>query len=241
MSRAARCAHFRRFNSLLCLWSVFLAFRLTIKMTDWGMWDWIAYSGLWIAAAIIAINGALAAAPTLRRRTPGWLRSNRWSFVPITLLALSLLAFYLSSNPPIVGGVMYMPTWGLTGPYSFKLGVPGSFQGTSESRATVDCSKIPRKYHTDFKAMIVLFHWDGREDIKDAIITSKSAKYDIEDDTIPIEIPWSSEFISEMIKGQSETNYVLLAIPSNASTDFKTIREATSLGAVVLQLSGGPP
>src|SRR5215469_12028315 len=58
-------------------------------MSEWKFWDWIAYSGIFAAALILACDTALKGAPNVALKLPVWISSPYWSFAPLCLMFLS--------------------------------------------------------------------------------------------------------------------------------------------------------
>jgi uncharacterized protein involved in cysteine biosynthesis len=58
-------------------------------MAPWKFWDWVAYTGIWVAAVILAADAGLKGSPTLMESIPNWLKWEYWPFVPLALLSLS--------------------------------------------------------------------------------------------------------------------------------------------------------
>jgi hypothetical protein len=141
-------------------------------------------------------------------------------------------------------GVSYAASWGTLDVSSAVArppnGGPAYIVGAKASKFVVNgdvLAKVSKRY----RMMAFCYHYSGAEDVNDIENLSKSKLFDITSGLIPIAIPWSDAFAEEYRSGEYGTNYVLLLIPVNAPATFRTIREATKLGAVQLQPVNGPP
>jgi hypothetical protein len=72
-------------------------------MREWKFWDWVAYSGLSIAAMIVAADSALKSAPALLEQLPEFIHSSWWGFAPLVLILVTtgiFLARVLGTSTP---------------------------------------------------------------------------------------------------------------------------------------------
>jgi hypothetical protein len=74
-------------------------------MGSWGFWDWVGYSGFFIAAAIISLNQALSSTTNLKEWAAPILRSGWWSHVPLTFMILATLVLILAPSEPPASSV----------------------------------------------------------------------------------------------------------------------------------------
>jgi hypothetical protein len=58
-------------------------------MSRWTVWEWIAYTGLFVAAIIIAADQGVKLSPPLFEKFSRIIRSLYWAFAPLTLILLS--------------------------------------------------------------------------------------------------------------------------------------------------------
>lgn len=67
------------------------------RMKEWGPWDWIAFSALWIGAAILAADAAIKGSKTFRENL-GWLIAKPlWPFLPLIFVGLGTAIYLLGS------------------------------------------------------------------------------------------------------------------------------------------------
>jgi hypothetical protein len=66
-------------------------------MPKWDALGWIAYTGLWIAALMLAVDTGLRAYPELSKRMPAFLTGELWGFLPFALLTVSGVIFLARS------------------------------------------------------------------------------------------------------------------------------------------------
>jgi hypothetical protein len=86
------------------------------------------------------------------------------------------------------------------------------------------------------------FHSFGVVDRVDETLTGLGRPHEISSSDIVLTIVLSESFLDVVTKGGRGTNYVILLLPKNLSTDqFSTIRQAKSLGAIVVFTRGGAP
>jgi hypothetical protein len=82
-------------------------------MPYWGFWEWLAYTGIWVSAIILAADVGLKMSPDLRKKFDPIITSPLWGFTPLVLLTISgaillgreigLIGMNpISSVPPIV-------------------------------------------------------------------------------------------------------------------------------------------
>jgi hypothetical protein len=64
-----------------------------------GSWEFLAFVGLWIGAAILALDTGLKQAPNLRRFV-AFTEAPLWGFAPFILLTLSGLIFLARAINP---------------------------------------------------------------------------------------------------------------------------------------------
>jgi hypothetical protein len=80
---------------------------------NWGFWEWLAYTGIWIPAIILAADLGLKMSPDLRKKFDHIITSPLWGFTPLILITISGAIFLgretgligtkpISSAPPIV-------------------------------------------------------------------------------------------------------------------------------------------
>lgn len=118
---------------------------------------------------------------------------------------------------------------------------PPIIQGEQANRLTVDGRMLSR-FSERYKLVGACFRWNGTTDCKDVTDISKSGTFDIGDGPVEMAIPWNSRYLSEIVRGDRETTYVLLLVPKNLSpSEFNSVRSALAKGARVLQSVGGPP
>jgi hypothetical protein len=64
-------------------------------MEHWTFWEWVAYSGLWIASIILAIDGGLRLSPAVTDQVPRpiykTIKSPWFAFAPLALVTISTL------------------------------------------------------------------------------------------------------------------------------------------------------
>jgi hypothetical protein len=58
-------------------------------MPHWGFWEWLAYTGIWVPAIILAADVGLKMSPNLRKNFDPIITSPLWGFMPLILLTLS--------------------------------------------------------------------------------------------------------------------------------------------------------
>jgi hypothetical protein len=110
-----------------------------------------------------------------------------------------------------------------------------------EAPITVDGDGV-LSYKDDYKVMGVAFHDFGKTDMRDISDLSETGLYDIVAGDIQMMVQFSGQFISEFGNGARGTNYVALMIPKTVSpSQFATIRQAESMGAIVIGRGSGPP
>jgi hypothetical protein len=73
-----------------------------IAMSHWGFWEWLAYSGLWISAIILAADIGLKISSDLREKFASVIASPIWGFTPLILLTLSG-AIFLVRETGLIG------------------------------------------------------------------------------------------------------------------------------------------
>ena len=63
-------------------------------MREWKFWEWVAYSAIFIAALLLAVDTGLRMSPTLMTELPtGFLHSPWWGFAPLGLLLIATTVF----------------------------------------------------------------------------------------------------------------------------------------------------
>jgi hypothetical protein len=62
-----------------------LAETQVIDVRHWTYWEWIAYSGLFVAATIIAVDTGVRISPDLSSYVPAFVHGAIWGFAPLTL------------------------------------------------------------------------------------------------------------------------------------------------------------
>lgn len=58
-------------------------------MPHWGFWEWLAYTGIWISAIILAADVGLKMSADLRNKFDHIITNPLWGFTPLILLTLS--------------------------------------------------------------------------------------------------------------------------------------------------------
>jgi hypothetical protein len=83
-------------------------------MKEWGAWDWIAFSTVWIAALILAADAAIKGTDTLRSNL-GWLVARPlWPFLPLLFLGIGTTVYLLRSFdilPATQSATTTFPKW----------------------------------------------------------------------------------------------------------------------------------
>jgi hypothetical protein len=97
-------------------------------------------------------------------------------------------------------------------------------------------------YKDDYKIIAIAWHNIGALDDNDVSDLNKSDPHDILEGNINISIIVSDKFLGDLVDGMHGTDYAGLLIPNKIRTDqFSTIRQAESVGAIVIGRAGGPP
>lgn len=65
------------------------------RMREWGGWDWVAYSALWIAAIILAADSGIKDSEKLKESFSVLLQSTYWSLSPLVLVVFGTCVFIL--------------------------------------------------------------------------------------------------------------------------------------------------
>jgi hypothetical protein len=58
-------------------------------MAEWGFWEWVAYSALFVAAIILATDQGIKMAPDLASTARGLLANSIWAFTPLALVLIA--------------------------------------------------------------------------------------------------------------------------------------------------------
>jgi hypothetical protein len=194
-------------------------------------------SALALSLEILGIAGAIAGILTffrvdhlvIRDRMANAVKPTRREVVMaiLTILSLALSSagiFGLTHQPP-GPQPMYMTQWG-----SLPKATGGP-AGAVVASGTLLADKADR-----FNVAAAQLHWDGREDILDAGHLQKSAPFDIVAGDITMIIPWDRQFAKEPMG----SNFYLLLVPKGVTLDrITTLRQAQSMGVVVLQHMSG--
>jgi hypothetical protein len=64
-------------------------------MSKWGFWDWVAYTVIFIAAAMLAADTGFKSSPTLMERIPTFFQSTWWGFTPLALVLAATVILLL--------------------------------------------------------------------------------------------------------------------------------------------------
>ena len=68
-------------------------------MREWGFWEWIGYTSLWVTAVILAIDGGVKiASDELKNLLPEFLESATWSFLPLILLCFGTAILFVRAS-----------------------------------------------------------------------------------------------------------------------------------------------
>ena len=204
-------------------------------MADWGFWEWVTYTSIFLGALIVAAEAGVASAPNLSKRRPKFSNSTIWKFLPISLMGISLLG--------IVGSRIYhepvdserlIESWGSAGTSNIHLNDDKtiSASGALSSHILVRGRLLNNFDKQKWKMVGVCFHSARTGDMLDSPNISKSGKYEISDDDVYIKIPWNESFIEDLVGGSSTTQYSLLMVPNGVDLEqFSTLRQAHALGA----------
>jgi hypothetical protein len=107
---------------------------------------------------------------------------------------------------------------------------------------SVNFEPLVSQYGAQYQAMVVAIHFFGNVDQYDAEGLQKSAAFDLRDGPSEFAIHADKAFQTEFTKGNHGTNYVIMLIPRSISPDqFRTIRQAIALGAIIVTSDAGPP
>lgn len=174
-----------------------------------------------------------------------WPYPAKWLLVIVAVSAIgwggwtNVSLQYLNERfPP---GVQYFQRWGgsVSDPTVIRAGKVVS--GASASNVVANGDLLTR-FAGKYKVMTVCYHWKGDVDPKDVQNISKSNIFDIHPGPIEMSIPWNEQFIQEVGRGDSGTNYLLLLVPNKVSVgDVHSVRSALDLGGYSLINVSGPP
>ncbi len=213
---------------------------LGAHMGDWGFFDWLAYGTTWIAAIVIAASGAIRIKSTLRRKIPQFMKWPFWSFVPILLLVIGFLAFWLMPMHKSCKDVMI--DYGSSLTVIFHRDTNTVTPPDPWSYIIADGPALSYLNSDKFKLLGVAFHIAPNVDKYDTSNLSKSGLFDIRPENIVMRIYWNATFVNEAMEGARGTDYTLLAVPLGVTPDkFDTLHQATALGAKIIEERGGPP
>ncbi len=113
--------------------------------------------------------------------------------------------------------------------------------GQWHSHMHVDGNAI-LSYKDNYRVIGIAFHASGAVDMKDIDSLNKTGPHDIAAGDIPMTIDFDSKFLDEMSHGVRGTNYTALLIPNTVEpSQFSTIRQAESMGAIIIGRASGPP
>ena len=71
-------------------------------MRAWKFWDWIAYSCIFVGAAILAADTGVKVSPELAGHIPAFVGGSLWGFAPLILLVVATVILFvrnLTSGP----------------------------------------------------------------------------------------------------------------------------------------------
>jgi hypothetical protein len=110
-----------------------------------------------------------------------------------------------------------------------------------QTRIHVDGDAII-SYKDDYKLAAVGLHYFGTTDINDVSDLNKTDLYDITPGDLTLVIVWSSKFLEELNRVHGGTNYASMLVPNKVGMNqFSTIRQAESMGVIIIGLASGPP
>jgi hypothetical protein len=166
---------------------------------------------------------------------------NDYLFAPIFVVIYIIAPIVISFSTP--KSQDYITDYGSHPPgFTYMLHDQKSFVGARVGYIKADGSLLKDNIGSGYKLFGISFHHANHVDPKDEPDVSRSGPYDVVDQEIDIEIPWSERFFSELIPGMHGTTYALVAVPNgNASRDFNTVRDVINLGGQLLEMRGGPP
>jgi hypothetical protein len=167
-------------------------------MSEWGFWEWIAYSATWVAAIIAAASATIKTEPHLQEGVPEPLKARWWGYVPLVLLFIGLVGFLISwLGGPQNFAKPLMSDYGVTriGTFVARFEHPEDIPTGQASHIKLDGNRVmyfnPRKY----RLMGVLYHIPPNVDRIDVNGISKSTEFDIRDEQIDVEIPWNQNSV----------------------------------------------
>jgi hypothetical protein len=86
------------------------------------------------------------------------------------------------------------------------------------------------------------FRYFGTTDVKDTGELNKTDLYDIYPGDNTLVIVWNNKFIEELNRLQGGTNYGVMLVPNGVGmSQFSTIRQAESMGVIIIGRASGPP
>jgi len=95
--------------------------------TKWGLWEWIAYGCIWVAAIMLAINTGFRESPAMT--PPHFLDTRLWGFTPLALLIISGVIMVIKAR----GWIRPRPTVRLE-----KAATPAEFEMRGGGRNTFE-------------------------------------------------------------------------------------------------------
>ena len=152
------------------------------------------------------------------------------TLVMAALMALSWIPYFV--NKPIARGELL---------YILEHGTDTPFNANDPRLRVTANGSLLLSYRDSYHVAAVGFHYYGTGDIKDAPGLQKSELYDIENGPIVMRIKPDAQFI-EAANRERGTSYALLLVPKNVQMDqFSVLRQAESIGVIILQTAAGPP
>jgi len=182
-------------------------------------------------------------------RFPLGYRIGKWFRASTTVIGFVLIGWVGYKNvsdayerelvPPVA---KYIQRYGiLADTLQLSTTTPPHILGSPASEVVVDGTAL-LNYADRYHLIAVAFHWSGAEDKYDTGHILKSNVFDIRKGSVQLLIPWNTQFIAEVEKGEKPTFYAALLVPkSMIPNSFDTVREAQGLGARVLEAVTGPP
>jgi hypothetical protein len=157
-------------------------------------------------------------------------------YIPVVLMIVLILASWIpyfvgTAHEIPEGPILYMPLFGPNQPFE-----------PSNPILRVDAEgRLLLSRKQDYRLAAVAFRYYGNGDMKDSPNLQKSGLYDIENRMVTIFIHPDRQFIQTM-QNEARTFYYLLLVPNRVQIDqFATLRQAESLGVIIISSGMGPP